>query len=37
MPEQASAFPSVPYGALLLRLPLQLVLLAWIWKVARKP
>lgn len=35
MLEQANAFPGVPYWALLLRLPLQLVLLALIWKVAR--
>lgn len=35
MLEQASAFPAVPYWALLLRLPLQVVLLALIWKVAR--
>lgn len=37
MLEQASAFPAVPYWALVLRLPLQLVLLALIWKVARTP
>lgn len=35
MLQQASAFPAVPYWALALRLPLQLVLLALIWKVAR--
>ena len=35
MLQQASAFPAVPYWALLLRLPLQVVLLALIWKVAR--
>lgn len=34
MLEQASAFPAVPYWALVLRLPLQLLLLALIWKVA---
>lgn len=37
MLEQASAFAAVPYWALVLRLPLQLVLLALIWKVARTP
>ena len=35
MLEQASAFPAVPYWALMARLPLQLVLLGLIWVVAR--
>ena len=35
MLQQASAFPAVPHWALVLRLPLQVVLLALIWKVAR--
>ena len=37
MLEQASAYPAIPYWALVLRLPLQLVLLALIWKVAKAP
>lgn len=37
MLEQASAFPAVPYWALVARLPLQLVLLGLIWLVARDP
>ena len=36
MLQQASAFPAVPYWALLLRLPFQAVLLAMIWRVARR-
>jgi uncharacterized membrane protein len=35
MLQQASAFPAVPYWALLLRLPFQVVLLALIWWVAQ--
>lgn len=35
MLQQASAFPAVPVWALVLRLPLQLALLAVIWTVAR--
>ncbi len=35
MLEQASAFPAVPYWALVARLPLQLVLLGLLWMVAR--
>lgn len=35
MLQQADLFPQVPRLALVLRLPLQLVLLALIWRVAR--
>ena len=35
MLQQAELFPQVPRLALILRLPLQLVLLALIWRVAR--
>jgi uncharacterized membrane protein len=35
MLQHADAFPGVPYVALLLRLPLQVVLLALIWRVGR--
>lgn len=35
MLQQADAFPSIPSWALVLRLPLQLVFLGLIWKVAR--
>lgn len=35
MLQQAQAFPAVPYWALLLRLPMQLVLLVLIWMLAR--
>jgi uncharacterized membrane protein len=37
MLQQAELFPQVPQLALVLRLPLQLVLLALIWRVARSP
>jgi len=37
MLQQAEAFPAVPYWALVLRLPLQGVLLWLIWRVARAP
>jgi uncharacterized membrane protein len=35
MLQHAELFPQAPYFALVLRLPLQLVLLAAIWRVAR--
>ena len=35
MLQRAEAFPGVPYLALVLRLPLQVVLLASIWRVGR--
>jgi uncharacterized membrane protein len=35
MLQQAELFPQVPRLALVLRLPLQLVLLALIWRIAR--
>lgn len=35
MLQQPALFPAVPFWALVLRLPLQLVLLAAIWRVAR--
>lgn len=35
MLQQADLFPAVPYWALVLRLPLQVALLAVIWRVAR--
>ena len=35
MLQQAESFPGVPYLALVLRLPLQVVLLASIWRVGR--
>ena len=35
MLQQADLFPAVPYWALVLRLPLQVALLALIWRVAR--
>jgi uncharacterized membrane protein len=34
MLQHAELFPAVPYWALILRLPLQLLLLALVWKVA---
>lgn len=37
MLQQAESFPGVPYLALVLRLPLQVVLLALIWRVGRAP
>jgi uncharacterized membrane protein len=36
MLQQAADFPAVPYWALVLRLPFQLVLLAMIWRLARR-
>lgn len=36
MLQHAELFPKVPYWALVARLPLQLVLLAVIWRVARR-
>lgn len=36
MLQQASAYPAVPYWALVLRLPFQVVLLAMIWRIARR-
>ena len=36
MLQMAAEFPAVPYWALLLRLPFQIVLLAMIWRVARQ-
>lgn len=36
MLQQAELFPQVPQVALVLRLPLQLMLLALIWRIARR-
>lgn len=36
MLQEAAQFPAIPFWALVLRLPLQLVLLAAIWRVARR-
>lgn len=36
MLQEAATFPAVPYWALVLRLPLQVLLLALIWRVAHR-